>query len=133
MANVGQPLQKSLLDWSLGGASPSAPAGRFIGLSLTAPTSIAYNEVGVGSGYARSSMAFGAAATVTSSATATNGSALTFGPFSTAAVISGIFVADSVSNNAGTNIFYGNLAAPRSPIAGDSLVLGSAALVVTMA
>ena len=133
MANIAQPMQKSMLDWSLGGATPTRPVGQFLGLSLSAPTSIASNEVATGSGYIRSSCAFGAAGTPTSSGTATNASALTFGPFSSSAVLNGLFVADTVSSNAGTGLFYGALATVRTVLVGDSLVIGSAALTITLA
>jgi hypothetical protein len=133
MANIGLWSQKNMLDFVLKGAAPSAPPGVFIGLSLGTPLSNASSEVGTGSGYVRQSGVFGAAATPASSGSASNNSAATFGPFSSSAVISGLFLADSVSSNAGNMLWFGNLATVRTPLAGDSLILAIGALGITLA
>jgi len=133
MANVSQAMMKSLLDWSLNGATPTRPGGPFAGLALGSPTSVSSSEIATGSGYARQTSPFGAAGTPTSSGTATNNAAFTFGPFSTAQSISGIFVSDTVSSNAGTLLYAGLLSAARTVQAGDSLVVASGALTITMA
>jgi hypothetical protein len=57
---------------------------------------------------------------------------LSFGPFSSSAVVSGIFLAESLSSGAGTMMWFGTLATVRTPLAGDSLVLGAGALTVTL-
>jgi hypothetical protein len=132
MANISQAMTKSLLDWSLLGATPTRPAATFAGLSLGAPSSISSSEIATGSGYARQTMVFGAAGTPTSSGTATNNANVTFGPFSTGQSITGIFLADTVSSNAGTLLYFGNLTTARTVNAGDTLVVGSAALTVTL-
>ena len=132
MANISQYLSKAMLDWSLLGATPTRPVGTFVGLSLSAPTSVASNEVATASGYVRSSCVFGAAATPAGSASASNSTALTFGPFSSSAVISGIFISDTVSSGAGNGLYYGNLATVRTPLPGDSLVVAAGALGVTL-
>jgi hypothetical protein len=133
MANIAQALHKGILDWSFGGAAPPTIAGRFAGLSLGAPSSVSNSEIATGSGYVRQTIIFGAAGTPTSSGTVTNNAAVTFGPFSTAQSISGIFINDSVSSGAGVYMWYGTLTTPRTVAPGDQLVLGSAALTVTIA
>lgn len=133
MANLTVYTQKGLLDWMLQGASPVRPAALYCGLSLTAPTSVASNEVGTGSGYVRQSAAFGAAVTTAGNVgSASNSAPMTFGPFSSSAVVSGLFLADTVSSNAGTGLMFGNLSTVRTPLAGDSLVLAVGALSVTI-
>lgn len=133
MANLMTYTQKALLDWMLQGASPVRPAALNCGLSLTAPTSIASNEVATGSGYVRQSALFAAAVTSAGNVgSASNSAAMTFGPFSSSCVISGLFLADTVSSNAGTGLMFGNLSTVRTPLAGDSLVLAVGALSVTI-
>lgn len=133
MANIAQPMMKSLLDWCLLGATPTRPGNVFVGLSLGAPSSISSSEVATGSGYTRQSATMGAAATPAGSGSASNNAAMTFGPFSSSAVISGLFLSDTVSSNAGTMLWYGNLATVRTPLIGDSLVIGVGALSITLA
>jgi len=130
MANIAQAMTKSLLDWALGGASPSAPAGRFCGLSLGAPSSVSMSEA-AGS-VTRQSCVFGAAGTPSGSGTATNNAAMTFPAVAASNVISGLFIADSVSSAAGTNLFYVTLATPRTLLSGDQLIVGSGAITVTL-
>jgi hypothetical protein len=133
MANVSQALMKSLLDWSLNGATPTRPGAAFVGLATGSPTSAASSEIATGSGYVRQTVTFAAAGTPSGSGTATNNAAMTFGPFSTAQSISGLFISDTVSSNAGTMLYEGLLSAARTVQAGDSLVIASGALVVSMA
>ena len=133
MANLATAMQKSILDWVLLGATPTRPAAVYCGLSLTAPTSIASNEVVGGSGYVRQTAGFAAAITTTGNVgSASNSAAMTFGPFSSSAVISGLFLADTVSSAAGTGLMFGNLSTVRTPLPGDSLVLAIGALAVTI-
>jgi hypothetical protein len=132
MANIGLGAYKSMLDWSLKTSTIVSPSNIFIGLSLGAPTTISFSEVGTGSGYARQSMAFAAALTPAGSASASNSTAATFGTFSSSAVISGIFVADSVSSGAGSMLWYGTVATLRTPLPGDTVSLGAGALAITL-
>ena len=132
MANIGLYGYKNMLDWSLKAASPATPAGIYIGLSLGVPTTVSSSEVGVGSGYTRQNMAFAGAATPAGSASASNSTAVTFGTFSSSAVVSGMFVADTVSSNAGSMLWYGTLATTRTPLPGDTMVLNAGALSVTL-
>lgn len=137
MANISQYMTKAMLDWALLGqaVTPTRPVGIFVGLSLTAPTSVASNEVATGSGYVRQGSAasvFSNAGTPSGSGTAVNALAMTFGPFSSSAVINGLFISDTVSSNAGNMLFFGNLATVRTPLIGDSLVLAAGALTITL-
>lgn len=132
MSNIGVWSQKNMLDWVLLGATPTRPAGIWLGLSLGAPASNAFSEVGSASGYARQSGIFGAAATPAGSGSASNNSAATFGPFSSSAVVSGLFVADSSVLAVGNNLFFGNLATIRTPLPGDSLILAPGSLSITL-
>lgn len=132
MANISAALQKSMLDWSLAVTAATRPVGCFVGLSLAAPTSIASNEVGTNSGYSRGTMTPSAAGTAGGSGAASNVNSVNFGPFSAAATVSGIFLAESASSGAGSMMWFGTLATIRTPQGGDSLVLGVGALTVTL-
>jgi hypothetical protein len=126
-------MTKSILDWMLLGATPTRPGAVFCGLSLTPPTSTASNEVGTGSGYVRQSASFAPAVTTAGNVgSASNLSAMTYGPFSSSAVISGLFLADTISSGAGTGLLFGNLSTVRSALPGDSLALAVGALSVTI-
>jgi hypothetical protein len=132
MANISQPMTKAMLDWALTTGSPTRPAAWFGGLSLGSPTSVSNSEIGTGSGYTRQTTNFAAAGTPASSGTTINTVAMTFGPFSSAQSVSGLFINDSVSSGAGVQLFQGLLATARSPGAGDTLVVASGALVITL-
>lgn len=127
MANIAAYLEKAMLDWVLLGATPTRPGTVAVGLSLGAPTSISGSEITTGSGYARQTATFAAAASPGGSAT--NNNAMTFGPFSGAASISGIDLWDTVLTlNSGNLLWYGLLATARTVGIGDSLVIASGAL-----
>ena len=135
MANISQAAAKAMLDWSLKAtASLASPAGMFVGLSLTPGPSSANvsSEIGAGSGYVRQSMGFAAAATPAGSASASNGTAATFGAFSSTATVNGLFLSDTVSSGAGSMYWFGTLAAARTPSSGDQLVLAVGALAITL-
>jgi len=133
VANISQYLSKAMLDWSLLGATPTRPAANYCGLALGAPSSVSNSEVGAGSGYARQTATFGAALTPASSASASNAAAMTFGPFSSSAVVSGLFLIDnSVLATATNQLWFGNLTTVRTPLAGDSLVVAAGALQITL-
>lgn len=135
MANIGLWAQKNMLDWVLLGAAPTKPGGTYVGLSLGAPTYQSMSEVGAGSGYSRIGAAttwFTPATTAGGVGTTWNATAATFGPFSSSGVISGLFVVDHSASAAPNMLWYGNLALPRTPQQGDSLVLAVNALVITL-
>ena len=65
--------------------------------------------------------------------TVQNTASMSFGPFSTAATISGIQTWDTMlSAGSGNMIEYGTLATARTVGVGDSLVIASAALTALM-
>jgi hypothetical protein len=132
MANIGRYGYLNMLNWSLKAAAPATPAGVFCGLSLTAPNYSSSYEVGAGSGYARQTVTFSTAVDVNGSASASNFNAFTFGPFSSSAVITGLFLADTLSSAAGSCMWYGNLAAARTPLQNDQLVVNTNALIITL-
>lgn len=133
MSNIAAYAEKALLDWVMGGATPTRPSAWGVGLSLGAPSSTSGSEMTTGVGYARQSPGtFGAAASPGGSAT--NTAAMTFGPFSSAFSISGIQIWDTVlSLNSGNMLWYGLLATARTLAIGDSLVIASAALTCILA
>lgn len=132
MANIGQYGYLNMLNWSLKAAAPATPSGVYCGLALTAPTYNSSYEVGAGSGYTRQSVTFSTAINVGGSASASNVNAFTFGPFSSSAIITGLFLADTVSSAAGSCMWYGNLSAARTPLVNDQLVVNTNALIITL-
>lgn len=132
MANVAAFAEKLALDFLLRGATAGLPAAWAVGLSLGAPTSVSGSEITTGSGYARQTASFAAAASP--AGTASNATAMTFGPFSGGASISGIQVWDTLlSLNSGNMLWYGTLTTPRTVGVGDSLVIAAGALTISLA
>lgn len=131
MANIGTYLQKAMLDWSLNAQTATRPAAWFCGLSNGAISSTSFSEIATATAGARQTASFAPAATVASSGTISNSVAMTFS-FTQAATVSGLFISDSVSSGAGTGLWYGTLAAVRSPLATDSLVFAVGALTITL-
>lgn len=133
MPGLSQLMAKNLLDWSLHSATPSQPAGNFMGIASIAISSTATTgEWATAAGYARQTAAMTAASTPASSASAMNTAGITFGTVNTAIVASGCFLSDSVSSGAGTFLYWGSLAAARSLSSGDSLVFAASALGITL-
>ena len=131
MAAFGAYAQKAMLDWLFLGATPARPATVGVGLALGAPTSLSMSEIGTASGYSvQNAGSMGAAASPAGSVS--NTVALTFGPFSSAQSISGIFVKDTIAT-AGNMLAYGTLATARTVAIGDSLVVASGALTISLA
>lgn len=130
MANISAYLSKALLDWVLGGATPTQPSSRLAALSLGTPTSVSGSEVGSNSGYIRQTALFGAAASPQMSASNTAG--MTFGPFSTSNAIQGLFLADTVSIFSGNMLWYGTLLTARTVLPGDTLVVAPGNLLITL-
>ncbi len=134
MSAVSAYAEKLVLDWLLGGAAATQPTTRAVGLSLGSPTSTSGSEIVSTYGYTRLTAGFAAAASPGGSAF--NNTALTFGPFTTAASISGIGVWDTLSGqtvNAGNLLWYGLLSVARTVASGDSLVIATSALTVSLA
>jgi hypothetical protein len=130
MANIGAWGAAAMLDWVLGGATPTRPASRLVALSLGTPSSVSGSEVNSNSGYIRQSALFGAAASPAGSAS--NTAAMTFGPFSSSAAIQGLLVYDTISINSGSIWWYGTLLTARTVLTGDTLVVAAGSLLITL-
>ena len=132
MSNVSAYGEKAMLDWVLGGATPTRPAQWAVGLSVNPPNSTSGSEIGTASGYARQNATFGAAASPAGSASNVN--AMTFGPFSNISTISGAQVWDTTAVTAGNMLWFGNLATVRTiQQVGDFIVIQAGQLVITLA
>jgi hypothetical protein len=130
MSAVGAQAAKAMLDWVLGGASPTQPTTRMIALSLGTPTSSSASEINTGSGYTRQTCSFGAANSPAGSAS--NNTAMTFGPFSSSCTIQGVAVFDTLSVSSGTMWFFGTLNTARSLLANDTLFISAGNLTITL-
>jgi hypothetical protein len=131
MANISTFAEKLMLDFVLNTQAATRPVSWGIGVSLGTPTSVSASEIAAGSGFNRLAVGFGAAASPAGSAT--NSAAVTFGPASAAATIIGVHVWDNSGATAGNMLWYGTLATARTLASGDSLVIASGALVITLA
>lgn len=131
MSSVSAVLAKILLDYALGGASPTQPANRWVGLAGGTPTSVSGSELRTQDGYfSRVTALFGAAASPAGSAS--NTAALTFGPFSSGQSVLGLQIWDGSPIGSSNMDWYGTLQTARTVGIGDSLVMNAGALVVTM-
>lgn len=132
MAAISAYLAKQLLDYTLGGASATQPANRWLGLAAGTPTSVSGSELANAQGYfSRLTALFGAAASPTGSAS--NTAAMTFGPFSSGASVLGCQLWDGSPINSSNMILYGTLQTARTVGIGDSLVMNAGSLIVTLA
>ena len=133
MANLSQLMAKNTLDWTLATAAPAQVAGNFVGVASVAISSVATTgEWATGIGYTRQSGNMAPASTPASSAVASNSSQVIFGPVTGAVVASGVFITDSVATAAGTQVYWGSFAAPKSLASGDSLVINVGGLRITL-
>lgn len=130
MAGVSAYQEKALLDFSLKGSTASLPGAWGVGLSFGVPSSISGSEIATGSGYTRQTVTFVAAASP--AGTASNSSAMTFGPVTAGATMSGITLWDTVVATSGNLLWYGTLATARTLGSGDSLVIAAGALVISL-
>jgi hypothetical protein len=120
----------ALLDWHLGGATPTRPSTRAVGLSLGTPSSVSASEMATGEGVTRQTVVYSAA--VAAGQSAVNSNAFTFGPFSSARTVVGLQVWDHATTGNGTMWWYGTLATARTLGVGDSLVFNASSLVHTL-
>lgn len=115
--NLSDYAEVAVLDWLMGGATPTRPTARYVALFTTAEGDAGGGTEVSGNGYARQAMTSDAAA---SGATANSG-ALTFtasgGSWGTVTHI-GIFSAST----AGNLLWWGPLTASKAVGDGDSLV-----------
>lgn len=132
MPNIGVNGQKSTLDFILGGAVATSPAGRWIGLAWGTPTSAVGggSELNTSFGYSRITAGFSPANSPAGSAS--NATAMTFGPFSSIASILGIHMWDGSPVGSSNMWLYGTLQTARTVGVGDSLVVAAGALTITL-
>jgi hypothetical protein len=130
MAGISSYLEKALLDWTCGGATPTQPTVRALGLSLGTPTTIAGSEIATGSGYTRQTISFNAA--ILNTGTVSNAIACTFGPFSAACTVISIEVWDTLAATVGNLLWFGTALTPRTLSGGDSYVVAAGALTIQL-
>lgn len=118
-------LENLVLDWVLGGSTPTRPAGRFLALHTADPTEAGNVGELSGSGYARQSITFGAA----SSGSASNTSTHTFTATGSWGTVSHFSIWDA--STAGNPLYKGALTTARTVNTGESLTVASAAIVVS--
>lgn len=121
---------KQLLDWALGGATPSQPTNRWVGLAVGTPTSTGASEMGTLTGYSRLTGLFGAAASPAGSAS--NTAAMTFGPFSSTGSALGVNIFDGSPVGSSDQLWYGTLATARTFGVNDTLIFAAGALILTI-
>jgi hypothetical protein len=131
MANIGAFAAKQMLDWVLGGAAATQPTSRLAALTFGVPTSVsALGEIQTNSGYTRASVGFGAAASPQGSVS--NTASFSFGPFSSSQSVLGMLIYDTPGLNSGNIWWYGTLLTARTVLPGDTLVVNSGALLITL-
>jgi hypothetical protein len=116
MANLSDWSENALLDWLMGGASPTRPTTRYLALFTAAPNDAGGGTEVSGNGYARQAFTSGAA----SGGTCSNDAAVAFtasgGNFSTVSHI-GVFSAST----GGNLLWHGAMAASKTVNDGDTL------------
>lgn len=133
MSNITDYAEKAMLDWVLGGATPTRPTAWGIGIQTGVPNDSTQSDGTALLASCRLPVTFGAAASPGGSAT--NTAAITFGTFLTAGTIQGVHIWDTVTQNGtgGNALWWGTLATARAVSSGDSLVIASGALTITLA
>lgn len=129
MAGISLYYANAELNWTLRGTVATVPPAWAVGLATAAPSWTSGYELGTGTGLSRQTLLMASA----TSGSATNSSAMTFGPANSTATISGIQIWDTMSATVGNMIYYGTLAAPRVLSSGDSLQIAIGSLTVTIA
>jgi hypothetical protein len=132
MAGASAYLQAQMLNWAMGGATPTRPTKWAVGLSLGTPSSISGSEMSV-AGYTRQTCGFAVAGTPASSATVSNSAAILF-TINSACTIVGINVWDTVlSSNSGNLLGWGTLSASSVFASGDVASFSVGAILLTLA
>jgi hypothetical protein len=130
MPAIAAYLEKGLLDFSLGGATPPTVANRWLGLAVGTPTSISASEMNTLTGYSRLTATIGAAASPAGSAS--NNAGMTFGPFSSVGSALGAVMFDGSPVGSSDMLWYGTLATARTFGIGDTLIFAAGALIFTL-
>lgn len=130
MTQLSDYAEKAVLDWLMGGATPTRPSARYLALYTAAPSDSGGGTEMSGGGYARQAVTCDAA--TSGAGTCSNNNALTFTisgvdpqPFTHA----GIF--DAVSG--GNLLWQGPLAASKDLGDGDQIVFAAGELDFTLA
>lgn len=118
--------ETAVVDWLLGGATPTRPSARYLALHTADPGETGATSELSGNGYARQAVTFGAAA----SGAATNTSTHTF----TASggnwgAVTHFSIWDAVSG--GNELYSGALTTSRTINNGESLTVAAAAITVS--
>lgn len=130
MAGISAYASRILLDFLSGVAStPAKPASWSVNVSLGTPSSTSASEIATGSGISRQTVTFAAAASPAGSNS--NANAMTWGPSSGGATVTGIDVFDTTATG-GNMLYYGTLTTARTLGAGDSLVVQAGSLIITL-
>jgi hypothetical protein len=133
MAAIGSYYEVLALNYLLNTTAVTRPTTWGMNLSLGAPNATSASEIATGSGITRQTVGFGTAIFGGGIGTASNSSAVTFGPINTAGTISGAQLWDSTaSSGAGNMLFYGTLASARTMASGDSISFAIGALSCTL-
>ena len=118
--------ENAVLDWLLGGSTPTRPANRYVALHTADPTEVGNVGELSGNGYARQAATFGAA----SGGSASNTSTHTFTATGAWGNVTHFSIWDSLT--AGNCLFKGSLATARNiAAAGESITVASGALVIS--
>ena len=126
MPAISAYLEKAILDWTLGGATPARPANWWLGIAVGTPTLTGASEMGTLSGYSRLTLSMAAANSPQGSATNLN--AMTFGPFSSVGSAIGADIFDGSPVGSSDLLWYGTLATARTFGIGDTLIFIAGAL-----
>jgi hypothetical protein len=127
--NLSDWAENALMDWLMGGSSPTRPTTRHVALHTGDPGETgASNEVGAGVGYARQATTFTAA----SGGASANVSNITFGPASGGGfgTVSHVSVWDSASG--GTCLWKGPLGASQAVASGVTYTIVAGDLDLTL-
>ena len=119
-----------VMDWLLGGSSPSRPAAQYLALCTADPTGAGgLNEV-TGYGYARQAITFNAASTVSGTSSTSNSSVHTFTAVGGGwGAISYWAIYDALTG--GNEIYSGAATVTRTIASGESLTVAAAAITVS--
>lgn len=130
MANLSDWSEAALLDWLLGGSTPTRPAARHLALFTAAPSdSGGGTEVSTG-GYARQALTFAAAASPAGTATTSAPASFTASGAGYGTVTHiGIFSAST----GGNLLAWGALTTQRTVNDGDTLTFAGGSITVTLA
>lgn len=125
--------EAAVLDWLLGGSTPTRPSTRAIALHSADPGDTGASELANTGAYARVAATFNAASTP--AGTATNSGAVTFtqasADWNSGSTIGYFGIWDSATYAGGNFLYGGSITVPKSVLNGDTASFASAAITVT--